>query len=238
MQIKNIPIPASIFLFTLIIFLAFSILINNHAHSININNKKTTKTVPEHYIKGVIQSLDTSKNNSELTSGSKLIIIKTDNQEVKVLVNILNCKIIGGYEKIKEGIEIKVYGVHKDELLVATKAIIKTEDIKEITDYKELKKSFSNNNEFKKWISQNSKVKGIYHKNYNNKDYILIAAGACNTGGYSIKVNGLYKEKDALYIDAKVLGPAKGTMVTQAITYPYLVLELSTDNEFTNVTWF
>ncbi|WP_167957124.1 protease complex subunit PrcB family protein [Anaerosporobacter faecicola] len=56
--------------------------------------------------------------------------------------------------------------------------------------------------------------------------YIIVGYGAKPTGGYSIAVNELYLTSNAIYIDTDLMGPEKGESVTQAITYPYIVVKL------------
>lgn len=63
---------------------------------------------------------------------------------------------------------------------------------------------------------------------YSNTDYLYIATGYGEqpTGGYSIVVNDLYLTKNAIYFDSNLLGPPKDEMVTQALTYPYIVVKM------------
>ena len=60
------------------------------------------------------------------------------------------------------------------------------------------------------------------------KDYLYIAVGYGKqpTGGYSIAVENLYLTDNSIYIDTSLVGPAKDDVVTQAITYPYIVVKL------------
>lgn len=63
---------------------------------------------------------------------------------------------------------------------------------------------------------------------YSNKDnlYIVVGYGKQNSGGYSIKVEALYLTKNAIYFDTNLIGPSKNDMVSQGITYPYIVIKL------------
>ena len=60
-----------------------------------------------------------------------------------------------------------------------------------------------------------------------NKDflYIVVGYGKQVTGGYSIALNDLYLTKNAIYIDTDLVGPSKDDVVTQAMTYPYIVIK-------------
>lgn len=63
---------------------------------------------------------------------------------------------------------------------------------------------------------------------YSNKDYlyIVVGYGKQNSGGYSISVDQLYLTSNALYIDTNLIGPSKEDMVSQGVTYPYVVVKL------------
>lgn len=63
---------------------------------------------------------------------------------------------------------------------------------------------------------------------YNNKEnlYIAVGYGKQNSGGYSIAVDELYLTKNAIYIDTNLIGPSKDDMVSQGVTYPYIVVKL------------
>lgn len=63
---------------------------------------------------------------------------------------------------------------------------------------------------------------------YSNKDnlYIVVGYGKQNSGGYSISVNELYLTSNAIYINTTLIGPSKEDMVSQGVTYPYVVVKL------------
>jgi hypothetical protein len=63
---------------------------------------------------------------------------------------------------------------------------------------------------------------------YSNKDnlYIVVGYGKQNSGGYSITVEALYLTKNAIYIDTNLIGPTKEDMVSQGVTFPYIVVKL------------
>lgn len=56
--------------------------------------------------------------------------------------------------------------------------------------------------------------------------YIAVGYGAQATGGYSISVEELYLSANAIYIDTNLIGPRKGERVTEAESYPYLVVQI------------
>lgn len=55
--------------------------------------------------------------------------------------------------------------------------------------------------------------------------YIVVGYGKQPTGGYSIKVNELYETNNGLYIKTEFMGPSKSETVTQAVSYPYIVVK-------------
>lgn len=63
---------------------------------------------------------------------------------------------------------------------------------------------------------------------YSNKDnlYIAVGYGKQNSGGYSISVDELYLTNNAIYIDTNLIGPSSDDMVSQGVTYPYVVVKL------------
>lgn len=63
---------------------------------------------------------------------------------------------------------------------------------------------------------------------YSNKDnlYIVVGYGKQNSGGYSISVDELYLTRNAIYINTNLIGPSQKDVVTQGVTYPYVVVKL------------
>lgn len=109
-----------------------------------------------------------------------------------------------------------------------------------ITDYKKVDDGMPNHVVLSEWVQNHYRMNGIYYKNVDDKDYVLIAAGPCSTAGYSIIVNELFTyddqyNKKILYVDSKVQSPGRDQMVAQVITYPYTLLELNTDYKFDKV---
>ena len=47
-----------------------------------------------------------------------------------------------------------------------------------------------------------------------------------STGGYSISVEELYETADAVYIHTGLIGPAKGELVAEAESFPYIVVKV------------
>lgn len=58
--------------------------------------------------------------------------------------------------------------------------------------------------------------------------YLAIGYGEQKTGGFSIKVDGLYMAKDGIHIITNLLGPDKEEKVSKKASYPYIVVKIKT----------
>lgn len=85
--------------------------------------------------------------------------------------------------------------------------------------------------ELKKLID--NKKANTLRMTYTTKDYTYVVAGfgTKETSGYSIKVNDLYKSKDAIYADFTLMGPAENESVNETPTTPYIVLKYEKRDE-------
>lgn len=72
------------------------------------------------------------------------------------------------------------------------------------------------------------KMETPFKLSYSNKNYlyIVVGYGKQNSGGYSISVDDLYLTSNAIYIDTNLIGPSKDDLVSQGVTYPYVVVKL------------
>lgn len=57
--------------------------------------------------------------------------------------------------------------------------------------------------------------------------FVLLNMGEKRTGGFSISVESVREEADKIVIKVKESGPKPGSMVTQALTYPYAVVRVN-----------
>lgn len=79
-----------------------------------------------------------------------------------------------------------------------------------------------------------SKYKGkkgyfIYSKDKDN--YIIILSGKKTSGGHSISVSSVEKTDNTTVITIEEKSPSNGEVVIQAITYPYIILNVKCNNE-------
>lgn len=68
--------------------------------------------------------------------------------------------------------------------------------------------------------------------NTENERYIAVGYGTQATGGYSISVEELYLASNAIYFNTNLIGPLAGELVTEAESYPYLVLKIEGRTEY------
>ena len=85
------------------------------------------------------------------------------------------------------------------------------------------------------WVEANRMTGGIWFKTLDNKTYILICAGEKPTGGYSMQLESITMvAPGSIYVTAQVISPAPDMMVTQVLTYPYILIVIE-DEEILNV---
>ena len=77
---------------------------------------------------------------------------------------------------------------------------------------------------FKSHINKNKENKGYLYLEDSEYCYVAIFSGKKPTGGYSIKVLSLNGDKSGTKISIKEDKPKDKTKVTQALTYPYVVI--------------
>jgi hypothetical protein len=104
---------------------------------------------------------------------------------------------------------------------------VENEDIKKLKDLEfTVVEDADLPGELKDIIDQ--KKENPFKLSYSNKDYlyIVVGYGKQNSGGYSVSIDELYLTSNAIYIDTNLIGPSEGDMVTQGVTYPYVVAKL------------
>ncbi|MCH5252576.1 MAG: protease complex subunit PrcB family protein [Lachnospiraceae bacterium] len=55
--------------------------------------------------------------------------------------------------------------------------------------------------------------------------YIAVGYGEQETGGFSIKIQGLYEKGESLCIETSLVGPEEDTIVKNKPSYPYIVIK-------------
>lgn len=73
------------------------------------------------------------------------------------------------------------------------------------------------------------KKAGAFRLTYTDEGYLYICVGygEQETGGYSITVKELYETANGIYIDTTLMGPKEGEQISEAVSYPYIVIKLA-----------
>ncbi len=122
---------------------------------------------------------------------------------------------------------ISVFLIMMVTMLGLTACKIQDNDLKKLKD---LEFTVVENDEVPKELMKviNEKKEVPFKLTYEDGDYLFIVVGygVQKTGGYSITVDELFLTSNAVYIDTNLLGPSKDEVVTQALTYPFVVVKL------------
>ena len=64
------------------------------------------------------------------------------------------------------------------------------------------------------------------HLAYKNSKYtyLVVCYGEKSYSGYSVRVEQCWKDKEQLYLETQLIGPAAGEEVVETLTYPFLVV--------------
>lgn len=74
----------------------------------------------------------------------------------------------------------------------------------------------------------NEKKSQPFKFSYGDDEYLYIARGygSQKSGGYSVAVQELFLADNAIYFNTELIGPSKQDLVSQTITYPYIVVKI------------
>ncbi len=84
--------------------------------------------------------------------------------------------------------------------------------------------------EVETWVNDSLHTYGGQSFVDGNKLYLLVTYGEKPTGGYSVNITGVVKEKDKIIVTANFIEPGEDEMVTQALTYPYDLVIIETSD--------
>lgn len=187
---------------------------------------------------------DLNSNTVKIYHNNFTIILSTENSTARVLKNIngvltennfdldVSPKIIDNkiFVPIRFVAETMGAKVNWDNTLRAV--IIDTFD--EITVEKPIefetvnKESIANNAILKKLYDENYMTKGIYSFADGEWIYVLVSAGEKTTGGYGLSVDSITEVTiGTAYIHATLTSPAEGSIVTQVLTYPNVMVKFN-----------
>lgn len=80
-------------------------------------------------------------------------------------------------------------------------------------------------------VSKYKGKKGYFIYSKDKDDYIIILSGKKTSGGNSISVSSVDKVDNATVITIEEKSPSSGEIVIQAITYPYIILNVKCTSE-------
>jgi hypothetical protein len=81
----------------------------------------------------------------------------------------------------------------------------------------------------KEWFNQSNDTEGAYVFQHPDATYIKINSSEQSTGGYTIHIKDYLEEEYPRIITYEIIEPEEDAMVTQAITYPSVILEVFSD---------
>lgn len=82
----------------------------------------------------------------------------------------------------------------------------------------------------KSWYEKAYKEKVSHSINHKEYKYLLISGGEMPTGGYSIELVQAVKEQNGYVFKAVLKTPQPGQQVTQALTYPHILIRIKGDD--------
>lgn len=139
--------------------------------------------------------------------------------------------------KFFEGLGINVKWDSKNMVLTITKVKKDSIDLNRDIPYTVISKDdIKSISKVSKWYDANYTKKGIHFIKHDGVIYALVAAGKKPTGGYSVGINkASYVAEKTAYIDAYVISPSADMIVTQAITYPHMLIKFTSINKLEKV---
>lgn len=78
-----------------------------------------------------------------------------------------------------------------------------------------------------RWYQRNYQRQGIHFRKFRGDMYVLISAGQKPTGGYTLIIRNIRRtSRGTVFIRARLIPPAPNMIVTQALTYPHLLIKI------------
>lgn len=75
------------------------------------------------------------------------------------------------------------------------------------------------------WVEKNYKTRGIHYTTKGDTVYVLASLGEKPTGGYQTVIDAVTMVSPGnIHVTAREISPAPGAMVTQALSYPYILI--------------
>jgi hypothetical protein len=100
-------------------------------------------------------------------------------------------------------------------------------------DYEVIEEDALENKGAKEWYEENKENYGSYtHAISEEEKYLLVSAGEKRTGGYSLEIEGVNELSQMITFNINLNEPSEDDMVTQALTYPNLLVKITANEGF------
>lgn len=73
-------------------------------------------------------------------------------------------------------------------------------------------------------LEERKKKPGTFAYKNSRYTYLVVCYGEKSYSGYSVRVEECWKDKEQLYLETQLIGPAAGEEVVEVLTYPFLVV--------------
>lgn len=105
---------------------------------------------------------------------------------------------------------------------------VETSSVQRPVQYSQISyETISRNPGLERWYQRNYQRMGIHSRRHRGATYVLLSAGQRPTGGYSVVLRDIRRiSRGGVFITASVVPPSPGTVVTQALTYPHLLIRI------------
>lgn len=149
---------------------------------------------------------------------------KTMKKILLIILCIFVVALLGCNHKKESGVSQEEPKVNKEEI-PAVKQDIEEKDVNK-SSFKIIKPELYTDN-MKSMIDNVKEKRGFIEYVNEGKHYIMIFAGQKSTGGFSIEVLEAYDKGENASIVIKEVGPGPKEEVTQALTYPTIVVKVT-----------
>lgn len=85
--------------------------------------------------------------------------------------------------------------------------------------------------EIKNWVENSKQIFVGQTLQHNGKLYVLVTYGRRATGGYDVKITDVTEKEDSFEVAVMFTAPKPGKNVTEAITFPYDLIEMRPTNK-------
>lgn len=150
---------------------------------------------------------------------------KTMKKILLIILCIFAVAILGCNLKKESSVSQEESEVSKEEIPAVKQETEEKEEVKK-NSFNIIKPELYTDN-IKSMIDNMKEKRGFIEYANDGKHYIIIFSGQKSTGGFSIDVLEAYDKGESAYIVIKESGPGPKDQVTQALTYPTIVVKVT-----------